>query len=173
MALFGRAEELLEQVRPGTRLARGLTYLRDYREGRLPEVENIVRRQKNGDKARVEIQGEALFALIQCYPPRAREESLFEAHQRYTDLQYLCEGREWIEVCDLKSQEGLSPFDADGNVYFPLTREVHTRLLLQPEQVAVLSPDDAHAPCLRVGDAEALVRKIVIKVLDAEMTDGA
>ena len=163
----------MRQVRSGTRLARGLAYLSDYRAGRLPEVEAVVRSQKNGDKARVEIEGQAIYALVQCYLPRAPEQARFEAHQHHTDLQYLCEGQEWIEVCDLQSQEALPAYDANGNVYVAPGNQAHTRLWVRPGQVAVLFPNDAHAPCLRVNETDGLVHKLVIKIKDAETVAGA
>jgi len=173
MAMFGRVEELIGRVRPGTRLKKALAYIEDYQADRLPEVEAIVRSQMNGDKARLEIEGEALYALIQCYQPRTREQGRFEVHQRHPDLQYLCEGQEWIEVCDLHSRAGLPPYDANGNLYFPLGSQAHSRIRLQAGRVAVLFPNDAHAPCLRVNEADTLVRKLVIKIHDAEIMDGA
>jgi YhcH/YjgK/YiaL family protein len=173
MALFGSVEELIRQVRAGTRLARGLAYLSNYRAGRLPDIEAIVRSQKSGDRARVEIEGEKLYVLVQCYEPRARETGRFEAHQRYTDLQYLCEGQERIEVCEFPSQPGLSAYDANGNLHFPLGTQAHSRICLQAGRVAVLFPHDAHAPGLRVDEADTLVRKLVIKIHDAEIMDGA
>jgi YhcH/YjgK/YiaL family protein len=170
MAMFGRVEDLLGQIHPQSRLSRGLSVLRDYREGRLPEFTKIVTNQKPGDKTRIPIEGDILYALLQCYAPRRRDQGRFEAHQCYTDLQYLCEGQEWIEVCELRAQRNPPPFDENGNTYFPLPATATTRLRLGPGEVAVLFPNDAHAPCLRVDDApEALVRKIVIKVKDAQL----
>jgi beta-galactosidase beta subunit len=44
---------------------------------------------------------------------------------------------------------------------------------LHAGEVAVLMPADAHAACLRVaGEEEALVRKIVVKIKDAHLTDA-
>ncbi len=62
-----------------------------------------------------------MFILIQCYEQRQRAKGRFEAHQRYTDLQSLSAGHEWIEVCDVQAQRGLPEFDDNGNIYFPLT----------------------------------------------------
>jgi len=93
--------------------------------------------------------------------------SPFEAHERYTDLQSLGAGAEWIEVCDVRAQHGLPQFDANGNIYFPLADQARSCLRLGAGDVAVLFPRDAHAPCLRVENDGQLVRKIAVKVRDA------
>jgi biofilm protein TabA len=166
--MFGKVEELIVQVHPASRLRSGLALLRDYREGRLPEFDRVLAGLKAGEKAEIAIAGDTLRAILQHYSPKPRDEGRFEAHQCHTDLQYLSEGAEWIDVCDLHAQSDLPPFDARGNVYFPLGTAAHSRVRLNPGEVAVLFPSDAHAPCLRVEDVpDTLVRKIVIKVKDA------
>ena len=168
--MFGKVEELLPLTLAGSRLNRGLSLLKDYLDGRSPELDKIVRGQKAGDSTRIQIEGDSLYVIIQCYAPKPAQEGRFEAHQRHTDLQFLCAGREWIDVCDLQKQSGLPACDAKGNVFFPLGNAAHSRLLLAAGNVAVLFPNDAHAPCLRVEEGEdELVRKIVVKVKDAHL----
>ena len=45
---------------------------------------------------RVEIQGKDLFANVQEYETRSVEESFFEAHRNYIDIQLLASGNEKI-----------------------------------------------------------------------------
>lgn len=81
---------------------------------------------------------------------------------------------EWIDVCDLPTQINLPPFDAKGNVFFPLGTAARSRVRLAAGDVAVLFPNDAHAPCLRVEDVpDALVRKVVIKIKDAHLAESS
>jgi biofilm protein TabA len=168
MALFGKVGDLLPLTRPDSHLHRGLSLLQEYLAGRSPELDQLVRGQKAGDKAQLAIDGDSLYLIVQCYAPKPRAEGRFEAHQYHTDLQFLCAGREWIEVCDLRRQNALPTYDANGNIFFPLGDGAHSRLLLEAGTVAVLFPEDAHAPCLRVAEGnEELVRKIVVKVKDA------
>jgi len=172
--MFGKVEELIEVVQPASRLKKGLAILQAYGEGQRPEFAKIIAGLKPGDKAEIAIEGDTLFVILQCYRPRPRTEGRFEAHEHYTDLQYLVEGTEWIEVCHLPAQANLPPFDVRGNVFFPLDAAAHSRVRLAAGDVAVLFPNDAHAPCLRVEDAlDRLVRKIVIKVKDAHVTESS
>lgn len=171
--MFGKVEELAGLAQPASRLKRGLALLQDYREGRRPEWVKVLAGLKAGEKAEIAVEGDTLYAILQCYRPKPRAEGRFEAHQRHTDLQYLSEGTEWIDVCHLREQANLPPFDANGNVFFPLGTTACSRVRLAAGDVAVLFPNDAHAPCLRVEDApDALVRKIVIKLKDAHLTDS-
>jgi beta-galactosidase beta subunit len=76
-------------------------------------------------------------------------------------------------VCNLDSVHPKPSYDANGNVFFPVGDVAHSRLLLSAGEVAVLLPQDAHAPSLQVNDGEIeLVRKIVVKVMDAHLMDG-
>ena len=174
MSTLGRVEDLARLVHPSSRLRRGLELLQDCVAGRLPEVLNQISTLPPGETSRVSLEGDALYLLIQCYKPRTREQGRFEAHERHTDLQLLWSGRECIEVCDLRLRQTLPPYDSQGNLYFPMGDEAHSRLLLHAGEVAVLLPSDAHAPCLRVeGEAEELVRKIVVKIRDAHLVEGS
>jgi biofilm protein TabA len=170
MALFGKVEDLLLVTRSGSRLNRGFSLLKDFLDGRSPELNQTLRGQKAGDSARIPIEGDSLYVILQCYAPKPRPEGRFEAHQRHTDLQFIFAGKEWMEVCDLRRQTGLPAYDANGNIFFPLGNTAHSRLLLEAGTVAVLFPNDAHAPCLRVEESkEELVRKIVVKIKDAHL----
>lgn len=172
--MLGKVEDLAALVQPGIRLRRGLQLLQDCLAGRLPEVVSQLASLEPGESRRVDVNGDSLYLLIQCYSTRRRVESRFEAHERHADLQFLWSGRECIEVCDLRKLQPLPAHDESGNAYFPMGDEVHSRLRLQAGMVAILLPQDAHAPCLSLEDGEeSLVRKIVVKVKDAHLPDSA
>lgn len=173
MAMLGRVEDLNHLVHPHSRLKRGLDLLQDCIAGRRPEIMNQLSRLAPGETSRVSIEGDALYLLVQCYQPRTRDQGRFEAHQHHTDLQFLWSGRECIEICDVRSQSDAPHYDTCGNFYFPLGNQAHSRFLLEAGKVAVLLPDDAHAPCLTSeGDGTELVRKIVVKIRDAHLPDS-
>lgn len=171
--MLGKVEDLVALVNPGTRLRRGLALLQDCLVGRLPEVVSQLPSLQPGETRRFDVNGDALYLLIQCYTTRRRVEGRFEAHSRHADLQFLWSGRECIEVFDVRRLQPLPTHDESGNAYFPMGNELHSRLRLQAGEVAVLLPQDAHAPCLSLTDAEeTLVRKIVVKVKDAHLPDS-
>lgn len=174
MAMVGNIEDFFGKPPVSRRLERGLAILRDYRAGRRPDIAELVSSQCAGDTAKIMVEGDALYLIVQCYRTRTREQGKFEAHQHYTDVQYICDGQEWIEVCDLRAQPGKMPaYDANGNIFFALDSQAQGRVLLRAGEGAVLFPNDAHAPCLRVDGGEGeLVRKIVVKIWDAHVPDS-
>ena len=146
--------------------------LQDCLAGHRPELTGELTRLIPGAKSRIDVEGDSFYVLLQCYKPKRREEGRFEAHERHTDLQFLWSGREVIEVCDLCTALPSATYDAKGNVYFPLEDKTQQRLLLQAGDVAVLLPGDAHAACLKPeGEAQELVRKIVVKIRDAHLLE--
>jgi biofilm protein TabA len=171
--MLGQVEDLVPFVHPKSRLRQGLQLLQDCVAGRLPEIMNQVSSLTPGETSRIPLEGDALYLLVQCYQPRAREQGRFEAHERHTDLQFLWSGRECIEVCDLHASLPAAAYDWNGNVYFPLGNQAYSRLLLHAGEVAVLLPEDAHAACLSLGgEGEELVRKIVVKIRDAHLLEA-
>jgi len=168
--MLGKVETLLPLVHPGSRLRRGLELLRECQSGRWPEVVDQLSNLQPGETRRLPVHGDDLYLLIQCYQPQPQAQGRFEAHARHTDLQLIWSGRECIEVCDLRASQPSAAYDNNGNFYFPMGHDRYQHLLLQAGDVAVLLPEDAHAPCLRVeGEGDELVRKIVVKVMDAHL----
>ena len=176
MPILGTVEHLFGTPPINRRLQRGLAVLRDYREGRLPAIARLVASQRAGDTTRIPIEGDELYLIVQCYRTRSRVQGRYEAHQRYTDVQYICEGQEWIETCDLRAQLGrqVPAYNAKGDLFFELGSEPQAGTLLHAGEGVVLFPNDAHAPCLRAnGDVGELVRKIVVKIRDAHLPDSS
>ncbi len=109
-----------------------------------------------------EVKGPSLYYLVQSYTTRTVEQSAWEAHNNYLDVQYLVKGRERIGWAPRSSLKSIRAYDAttdaellSGNGDF-LTAESGTFLLLWPE--------DAHMPGIAAG-APSTVLKVVVKVL--------
>jgi len=174
MAMLGKLEDVAKVVNPRSRLRRGLALLQDCLAGRFPGVTAEIAHLQPGESRRVAVEGDAIYLLIQCYRSKRQSEGRFEAHARHTDLQYVWSGRERIGVCDLHACQPKPAYDVNGNVFFPIGDAAHSHLLVHAGEVAVLLPQDAHAPCMRTNDSEGeLVRKIVVKIQDAHLPASA
>ena len=109
---------------------------------------------------RYEIDGDAVFALVQEYETRVLEECRWEAHYTYTDIQYVVEGSEkmgWsmldgILKTEDRPEDDIYFFDAEGDHF-----ELHAG------QFAVFTPLDAHRPG-GAADGPAPIKKVVVKV---------
>ena len=112
---------------------------------------------------RYELDGERVYAIVQRYETLAGEPR-FEAHRRYADVQYLAAGSEVIAAAPLAALRVTEAYDPGADICFgavPPGRA--SRLSLAAGELAILYPEDAHAPRLAAG-APAPVTKIVVKV---------
>lgn len=113
---------------------------------------------------KVAIDGDRVFALPQRYETAAAETPRFEYHRKYIDIQYIVEGEEvlrWAPAAKLAITES---YDREKDVTFGTAPpgEV-TPVRLHAGQLAVLYPEDAHAPRI-AADGPSKVFKIVLKV---------
>ena len=109
---------------------------------------------------RYEIDEENIYAMLQQYTSKPREQGFWEAHRRYMDLQVVIQGVEQIGYANIGR---LTQAEYDGTKDFlPLFGEGDF-LTLQNGNFALLLPQDAHMPGIALGDP-APVKKIVIKI---------
>lgn len=113
---------------------------------------------------RVDLDGDACFALVQTYETKPAEKALFEAHRKYIDVQFIQSGRETILWAPLSSmQDETKPYsDEKDAALWKLTPDT-TPLHLSAGHFAILWPQDAHAPCVE-WDQTCSVFKVVVKV---------
>jgi len=114
---------------------------------------------------RMELDGDRLYAMVQSYHTRpGRENPRFEAHRRYTDVQFVLAGFELCGWAPLARLSILTPYDEARDVLFGRVDAADSVLLPFPAgRALVFHPWDAHAPCLAAAEP-APVRKIVVKV---------
>ncbi|OPZ11158.1 MAG: hypothetical protein BWZ10_02238 [candidate division BRC1 bacterium ADurb.BinA364] len=113
------------------------------------------------------IRGRDIYARVLSYPTIEREAGKFESHIDYVDIQAPLIGAEAIEWNPIRALEVKSAYDQENDVVFYVTPErSFGRVFLMPGMFAVLFPDDAHMPQLRV-PGEDSVKKVVIKIRHA------
>jgi len=113
---------------------------------------------------RVEIEGDRVFALVQRYETMMTDAPKFECHRKYIDVQFIVSGEEVIGWAPLERMTITEAYDAEKDICFgTVAKGRWTPLYLLAGQLAVLWPEDGHAPKLASG-ASSLVMKIVVKV---------
>jgi biofilm protein TabA len=114
---------------------------------------------------RIEIDGQAVYALVQAYETLPISASVkFEAHRRYIDIQYIASGEEVMGWADLQALQDVTAYNAEKDVLhgtLPAGEMIPVRVMTG--QAAIFWPEDAHAPKLAVG-SPAPVKKVVVKV---------
>jgi YhcH/YjgK/YiaL family protein len=109
------------------------------------------------------IDGDNLYASVSDYRAKSLEDTRFEAHRRYIDIQYLVRGEELIGVAPLSKGKAITLFDAEKDVgFFEIPEEECKYYEAEPGKYFIFFPGDAHRPGIRVNDDA--VRKVVVKV---------
>jgi len=112
----------------------------------------------------VPIDGKRAFAILQRYRTAYLDAPKFEYHRKYIDVQYILSGEEVIGWAPAAEMTASFDYNADQDVCFGLVEPGKwSSVRLKTGQLAVLWPEDGHAPRLAAGTA-SLVRKIVVKV---------
>lgn len=111
---------------------------------------------------RYELDGANLFVNVDEYTTKNEEDSRFEAHREYIDIQYLVSGEEKIGITALSSTTEIIPYDCLKDIAF-LHSEQNNYHVALPDRFFVFFPEDAHRPCVKT-DENSKVRKVVIKI---------
>jgi YhcH/YjgK/YiaL family protein len=123
---------------------------------------------KDNDLSKLElkkydIDGDNLYATISEYITKDRENTKFEAHRKYMDIQYVVAGSEVMDLSSSsKIKEVLVPYDAEKDIEFYSVGE-SSELQATPDKFFIFLPTNLHRPGLKSGE-NANVRKIVVKV---------
>jgi YhcH/YjgK/YiaL family protein len=124
-------------------------------------------RQFDGSQAmrRHEIDGDRVFALVQSYTTKPIESAFYEARRRYSDIQFIFNGRETILWAPLvtMSDQTMAYDDAKDAALWKCNPTDSTLLRLSAGHVAVFFPQDAHAPGME-WNSPCEVVKVVVKV---------
>ena len=113
------------------------------------------------ENGKYEIDGKNVFALVSEYESKKPEECRLEAHQTYTDIQYIVSGREAIGFATLNEQIVSSAYNPEKDIVF--FEGETTPLILETKMFAVFFPQDVHRPCMQINGPEK-VKKVVVKV---------
>ncbi|HYT73576.1 MAG TPA: YhcH/YjgK/YiaL family protein [Vicinamibacterales bacterium] len=111
-------------------------------------------------QGRHDIAGDRIFVLIDHRDGRGRHGARLEAHRRYIDIQYTCEGMEeigWSPLAACRPPAGGYDEAKDIAVF---DDRPATWLSVPPGHFVIFFPDDAHAPL----GGQGLLKKAVIKV---------
>jgi len=113
---------------------------------------------------RVEIDGDRVFAQVQRFETKWSATPKFECHRKYIDIQFVLSGEEIIGWAPAERMEITAAYEADKDISFgTVAKGKWTPVHLQAGQMAVLYPEDGHAPKLALRNPSA-VMKIVVKV---------
>ena len=112
-----------------------------------------------------EIDGRDVFAVVVSYQSKSYADGVLEAHKKYYDIHYIRDGREKIYVNPVNECEPITQYDSEKDfILFEKDVKHKTVTTLEKGDFCVVSPDEAHAPSIRVGGKSEDVKKVVIKM---------
>lgn len=112
---------------------------------------------------RHDIDGDAVYAILQRSMTHSPAEGRFEFHRQYIDIQFLIAGEEVIGQAPVESLAVTTPYDEAKDIAFYAVAEQFQHVLLKPGQFAVLFPADGHMPLCQAGQPME-IHKAVVKV---------
>jgi len=114
---------------------------------------------------RINIDGENVYANNMAYDTKPADQTRWESHRRYIDIQIMIAGSEKMSVADVSSLSGMTPYEEERDVFFYDGTGLgsHHLITVNSGEFAIFFPHDGHMPMIML-DSPARVRKIVIKV---------
>jgi len=156
MAVFGKISDFKEKENQPEWLKDVVEFLMN------TDHQEIFNQLENGSSQKVEIDGDRIFAMYQKYDSKNGEQPVFEAHQKFIDVQYLHAGSELILVSDRDDSKVTQVYDEENDFELYVSAN-WSKLLMKPGMAAVLYPEDLHAPCILWKQSQ-LIQKVVVKV---------
>ena len=111
--------------------------------------------------AKIEIDGDNIFALVQKYNTKNPKNAKWEAHRKYIDVQCMISGAENIGFVLSDYLDITEEYNEEKDVEF--YDGLGDFVQLNEGEFAVFFPNDAHKPGLHIKESE-LVHKVVVKV---------
>ncbi|MBQ5657435.1 MAG: YhcH/YjgK/YiaL family protein [Bacteroidaceae bacterium] len=109
----------------------------------------------------VDLNGNDVYGNIFTYSTVPEQESFFEAHALYADIQIMRDGSERVAVSDISvlNEDEAHP-DRD---FWALSGTEEVTIVLAPGSFLIVMPGDAHKLKMQIGES-AVVTKSVFKV---------
>lgn len=112
------------------------------------------------------IDGDNAYASVTEIVDKPFEDTRWESHRKYIDLQYIIRGQEKIGIAPVKSADEItSPYNADKDAANYRIDQADIELAT-PKYFFLFFPENAHRPNIKVNDEK--VKKLVIKIHVAE-----
>lgn len=120
--------------------------------------------EENVEVGKYEIEGKDIYASVQNYDSKLKENSSFEGHNNYIDIQYIIDGREIMGVMEIAHAEVRDEYNPDKDVTFYKDSETASCCVAGKGDFCIFYPHDIHRPGMAFNNIPSNVRKIVVKV---------
>jgi YhcH/YjgK/YiaL family protein len=107
------------------------------------------------------IEGDNIFAIVNEFETKDKNECDAEAHKKHIDIQYLVKGTEMFGYAPLTTQKPVIDYDEANDV--AIYKEPVSYLKLEAGMFIIFYPTDLHQPEVREFEP-VLVKKVVVKI---------
>ena len=114
------------------------------------------------ESGKYEIDGKNIYIIIQDYNTKSFSGAKWEAHKKYTDIQYVIKGQEKIGWENISEFSEITEYDEEKDIVF--LEGSGDFLELREGSFCILFPQDVHMPSISPGSEPVYVKKAVIKV---------
>jgi YhcH/YjgK/YiaL family protein len=114
------------------------------------------------EPGRYDIDGERVYAMVQTYNTKPSSAGKWEAHKKYSDIQYIVSGREKMGFTSSDKVINLEEYDEERD--YAIYKGEGNFLIADEGQFAIFFPTDIHMPSLALNIPKE-VKKVVVKVL--------
>lgn len=115
------------------------------------------------EPGKIEIDGKEVYANVLSYETIPWEDAKYEAHEHYTDIQYMITGNEVMTYAPKKSLIPKDEYNAGKDVIHYTNDVRGIDLLTPPDTYAIFLPQDGHKVKSMAGKPE-VIKKIVVKI---------
>lgn len=116
-------------------------------------------------KGRKEVDGDQIFINCAEYTTNPSETSSMEFHRRYIDVMWMLDGEEIIGIHPVSALKNIKKeYDPEGDYALADLDPEYTQLVMKKGMIAILFPEDAHAPSMQL-NGPCTVHKLIGKVL--------
>ena len=145
--------------------ANGLEYKYDISNKAFKTAFEFLKRKDLSDleKGSLELENGVKVKILE-YNSKSWEESTWETHDNYFDIQYIVKGSEYMGVCSRDElTQVVKPYNPEKDITLYADPAVYGKILLRAGDFAVLAPEDGHKPSVFVKESIPM-KKIVLKV---------
>ncbi len=111
---------------------------------------------------RQELDGKHLYISVDAYISKDKNETRYESHRKYIDIQYIIEGEEQMGLTTLDKVKVTEPYNGEKDIAF-YAFDGGDYIKATPDNFLVFFPEDVHRPMIKLNE-NTKVKKIVVKI---------
>lgn len=117
------------------------------------------------ENGKYEIDGKLVYANVMSYTTIPWEEAKYEAHEDYTDIQYMIKGRETLTYAPIDELNPTGPYNPEKDVVLYDNSNPGLKIVASDDEFLIFAPWDGHKP-KAMADEPCEVKKVVVKICE-------